>query len=40
MKKVIEELAVAAAAAILLGAIMYFKSTGVFHGFDWRLLII
>lgn len=40
MKKVLTTIAVASAAALLLGALLYFKDLGVFRDFDWRLLII
>ena len=40
MKKVLTTITVASATALLLGALLYFKDTGAFRDFDWRLLII
>ena len=40
MKKVVTNIAVAAAAALLLGVLLYFKDTSAFRDFDWRVLSI
>lgn len=40
MKKVVTNIAVAAAAALLLGALLYFRDTGLYRSFDWHVLII
>lgn len=40
MRKVLKAIAVAAAAALLLGVLLYFKDTSAFHDFDWRVLSI
>lgn len=40
MKKVVRIIAVAAAAALLLGALFYYAENDTIRDFDWRLVII
>ena len=40
MRKVISIIAVAAATALLAGAVWWFISTGAYRDFDWRMVVI
>ena len=40
MKRALTIIAVAAAAALLAGAVWCFISTGAYRDFDWRMVVI
>lgn len=40
MKKTLTVIAVASAAALLVGGLWWFVSTGAYRDFDWRMVVI